>query len=57
MTIVTSSNGYKIRPMIESDQSFITDCLKDFPIGSNTYLQRITEFSHKSKQVINVVSQ
>ena len=46
MTIVTSSNGYKIRPMIESDQSFITDCLKDFPIGSNTYLQRITEFSH-----------
>lgn len=46
MTTVTSSNGYKIRPMIEADQSFVTESLKDFPIGSNTYYQRITEFSH-----------
>ena len=46
MATVTSSNGYKMRPLIESDQPFIMECLKDFPIGSNTYYQRITEFSH-----------
>ena len=46
MTTVTSSNGYKIRPLIDSDESFIMECLKDFPIGSNSLYQRITEFSY-----------
>ena len=36
MTTVTSSNGYKIRPLTDSDESFVMECLKDFPIGSNS---------------------
>ena len=46
MATVTSSNGYKIRPLTDSDSSFILETLKDFPVGSNTYSQRVNEFSN-----------
>ena len=46
MTIITASNGYKIRPLTDSDSSFILETLKDFPVGSNTYSQRVNEFSN-----------
>ena len=46
MTIITSSNDYKLRPLIESDQSFVLECLQDFPVGSNTIYQRQNEFAN-----------
>jgi len=46
MTIITSSNDYKLRPLVESDQSFILECLQDFPVGSNTTYQRQNEFAN-----------
>jgi hypothetical protein len=45
MTTITSSNGYSLRPLIEADYSFVMEVLKDFPIGSNSYAQRVNEFS------------
>jgi len=45
MTTITSSNGYSLRPMVESDTDFVMEILKDFPIGSNSYRQRIDEIS------------
>ena len=44
--IITASNGYKMRPIKESDYTFIMETLKDFPLGAMTYSQRINEFSH-----------
>ena len=46
MTIITASNGYKYRPLAETDETFIMESLKDYPIGSNTYQQRLNEFSN-----------
>lgn len=46
MATITSSNGYKLRPLTASDSDFILETLKDFPVGSNTYSQRINEFSN-----------
>ena len=45
MTTITASNGYVLRPMIDSDVDFMMEVLKDFPIGSNTYAQRMNEIS------------
>tara|TARA_R110000824_G_scaffold319908_1_gene506895 strand:- start:59 stop:658 length:600 start_codon:yes stop_codon:yes gene_type:complete len=44
--IITASNSYKLRPLVESDQTFLMESLADFPIGSNSYQQRINEFSN-----------
>ena len=44
--IITASNGYKLRPLAESDHTFMVETLADFPIGCNTYLQRQQEFSN-----------
>ena len=46
MTIITTSNGYKYRPLEETDETFMMDCLKDYPIGSNTIYQRRNEFAN-----------
>ena len=46
MPTITASNGYSLRPLQESDRDFMLEVLKDFPIGSNTYYQRINEFSN-----------
>ena len=46
MTTVTSSNNFKLRPLLESDQTFVLECLQDFPIGSNTLYQRQNEFAN-----------
>ena len=46
MATITASNGYKLRPLLESDKDFVIEVLNDFPIGSNTYNQRINEFSN-----------
>ena len=32
MAIITASNGFKIRPIVESDVTFVTESLKDFPL-------------------------
>tara|TARA_Y100001963_G_C6774513_1_gene446644 strand:- start:64 stop:753 length:690 start_codon:yes stop_codon:yes gene_type:complete len=44
-TIVTGSNGYKLRPMKESDFNFFMECWKDFPQGIQTYEMRLKRFS------------
>ena len=44
--IITASNGYKMRPIKESDYTFVMETLKDFPLGVMTYSHRINEFSH-----------
>lgn len=46
MTVITASNGYKYRPLAESDETFILETLKDYPIGSNTIYQRRNEFAN-----------
>ena len=46
MAIITASNGYKLRPLADGDHTFMMETLKDFPIGNNTYKQRINEFSN-----------
>ena len=46
MTIITTSNGYKYRPLLESDETFIMETLVDYPIGSNTIYQRRNEFAN-----------
>ena len=46
MTVITASNGYKYRPLAESDETFILETLKDYPIGSNTIFQRRNEFAN-----------
>ena len=43
--IITASNGYKMRPIKESDYTFVMETLKDFPLGVMTYSRRINEFS------------
>ena len=45
MAIITASNGFKIRPIAESDVTFVTESLKDFPLGVMSYSQRLNEFS------------
>lgn len=45
VTIVTGSNGYKLRPMKESDYTFFMECWKDFPQGLQTYDIRVKRFS------------
>ena len=44
-TIITASNGYKYRPMKESDYTFFMECWKDFPQGIQTYDVRTKRFS------------
>lgn len=46
MTTVTSSNNFKLRPLLESDENFVYECLRDFPVGSNTINQRQKEFAN-----------
>ena len=46
MAIITASNGFKIRPIVESDVTFVTESLKDFPLGEMSYSKRIDEFSN-----------
>ena len=46
MAIITASNGFKIRPIAESDITFVTESLKDFPLGEMSYSKRIDEFSN-----------
>ena len=43
MAIITASNGFKIRPITESDVTFVTESLKDFPLGVMSYNKRIDE--------------
>ena len=44
-TVITASNGMKLRPMKESDFNFYMECWKDFPQGIQTYAERLNRFS------------
>tara|TARA_B100000287_G_scaffold432891_1_gene493264 strand:- start:106 stop:753 length:648 start_codon:yes stop_codon:yes gene_type:complete len=44
-TIVTASNGWKARPMKESDYDFFMETFEDFPLGHNSYNHRRDKFS------------
>jgi len=44
-TIVTASNGWKTRPMKESDYTFFMETFEDFPLGTNSYRHRVDKFS------------
>ena len=44
-TIVTSSNGWKTRPLVESDSTFFMESFADYPLGSNSYAARVNKFS------------
>jgi len=44
-TICTASNGWKMRPLEESDYTFFMESFKDYPLGSNSYAARVNRFS------------
>ena len=44
-TIVTASNGWKLRPLDESDSTFFMESFRDYPLGSNSYAARVNKFS------------
>ena len=44
-TVITASNGMKLRPMKESDFNFYIESWKDFPQGVQTYSERMNRFS------------
>lgn len=44
-TVITASNGMKLRPMVESDFNFYMECWKDFPQGIQTFSERMNRFS------------
>ena len=44
-TVITASNGYKLRPLKESDFNFYMEAWKDFPQGVQTYEMRLKRFS------------
>tara|TARA_Y100000004_G_scaffold196715_1_gene267728 strand:+ start:2253 stop:2894 length:642 start_codon:yes stop_codon:yes gene_type:complete len=44
-TIVTASNGWKLRPLVESDSTFFMEAFADYPLGSNSYAARTNKFS------------
>ena len=44
-TICTASNGWKLRPLEESDSAFFMASFKDYPLGSNSYAARLNRFS------------
>ena len=44
-TVITASNGYKWRPMKESDYNFFMEIWKDFPQGIQSYEMRLKRFS------------
>jgi len=44
-TVITASNGYKLRPLKESDFNFYMEAWKDFPQGIQTYEMRLKRFS------------
>ena len=44
-TIVTASNGWKARPMKESDYDFFMETFEDFPLGHNSFNHRRDKFS------------
>jgi len=44
-TVITASNGMKLRPMKESDFNFYMECWKDFPQGVQSYAERLNRFS------------
>jgi len=44
-TICTASNGWKTRPMLESDYTFFMETFADYPLGSNSYRTRQNKFS------------
>tara|TARA_R110002012_G_scaffold206787_2_gene376837 strand:+ start:7351 stop:7998 length:648 start_codon:yes stop_codon:yes gene_type:complete len=44
-TICTASNGWKMRPMIESDYTFFMEAFADYPLGSTSYKMRQNKFS------------
>ena len=44
-TIVTSSNGWKTRPLVESDSTFFKESFAYYPLGSNSYAARVNKFS------------
>jgi len=44
-TICTASNGWKTRPMLESDYTFFMETFQDYPLGTNSYRIRQNKFS------------
>ena len=44
-TIITASNGWKIRPLEESDYQFFMEAFVDYPLGNNSYRNRQNKFS------------
>ena len=44
-TICTASNGWKMRPLVESDSTFFMEAFADYPLGSNSYATRVNKFS------------
>ena len=44
-TVITASNGMKLRPMKESDFNFYMECWKDFPQGIQSFSERLNRFS------------
>ncbi len=44
-TICTASNGWKLRPLVESDSTFFMETFADYPLGSSSYATRINKFS------------
>ena len=45
ITVITASNGYKLRPLKESDFNFYMEAWKDFPQGVQSYEMRLKRFS------------
>lgn len=44
-TIITASNGWKTRPLLESDYTFFMEAFSDYPLGVNSYKIRQNKFS------------
>lgn len=44
-TIITSSNGWKTRPLVESDYDFFMEAFSDYPLGTKSYRIRQNKFS------------
>ena len=36
-TIITASNGWKTRPLLESDYTFFMEAFSDYPLGVYSY--------------------
>jgi hypothetical protein len=44
-TIITASNGWKMRPLKETDYQFFMESFADYPLGNTSYRSRQNKFS------------